>query len=164
MAALGYLRRTSRYLPSEAAKPKPIGSRMGSTRKGTPCPDKAVDGFVEPGQGVGIVRDRDHLDPPVSGSVAVAAIDAKDELRAGADGRRDLARVETVDGDAKALGHQGARRVGDACPGPAGIAADVDDIGAGSAQTACLLQKLCAGQLRRVIDFGDNGNVVGPVV
>ena len=95
----------------------------------------------------------------------IAAVDAQHQFRAGGDRRLDLARIEAVDGNAQPGVAQGPHRVADAAPGRAGIAAQVDDVGAVGAQRLGLSHRMSARlQARRVVDLGENGDVVGAVI
>ena len=98
------------------------------------------------------------------GGFSIAAVDAKDKLGPGTDCRLDLARIETVDRDAKSFGNKNAHGVADPGPGAAGIAPDVDDVRAAESKTLGFIQKLPSLQARGMIDFRQDLDVVSAIV
>ena len=95
----------------------------------------------------------------VARDLDVRAIDAEDELGAGADGRSNLLRIERVDADTPARLDQLGDDVAERREGQPGRAADVDDVGAGRVEVVGGAADVCARQLRRVVDLGGDLDV-----
>ena len=132
-------------------KPKPIGSRIGSIRNGTPQPVELVDAAierVERGAEIGNDDDARAAARQVARDVEVRAVDAEHELGAGVDGVADLRRVEGVDADAHARAGQLPNDVAERGKRQTRRAADVDDVGTGGAERLGRLRE-CASRVRR---------------
>ena len=93
----------------------------------------------------------------------VAAVDAQHQLGPGFHSVGHLVRVEAVEGDAVSFGAEGADGFTDAGPGGAGIAAEVDDVGAGVAVGAGQSKNVGQRQTWSVVDLGEDGDVMGAI-
>ena len=95
-------------------------------RNGTPSAVEVLDRLVQPVERARPVGDRDDLDAPVGGALAVGRVDAQDQLGPRGDGRGDLDRVEAVDRDADARDRGAPRPRRRRRPRVARVAAQVD--------------------------------------
>ena len=89
---------------------------IGSIRNGTPRPLEELDGLVQPLERPGPVGDRDDLDAPVGGPLAIAGVDAEHQLGPGRRRVGHLGRVEAIDRDPEAFLSQSADRIRHARP------------------------------------------------
>ena len=137
---------------------------MGSTRNGTFLSPRKLDGLVESVERAGLVGDRDDLDAPVGGSIAVGRVDAQDQLGPRLDRVRDLGRIEAVDRDAEATVPEHLDRIADLAPACSRVATQVDQIGAFLAESVGLGDEGVSGKLRRVIDLGQDLKVIRAVI
>ena len=81
------------------------------------------------------VRDRDDFHrgeslAPAAGLFDIRAVHAQDEFRARVKRRFHFDRIKAVNRDAESIGLERANRIADARPRFAGIATEIDDIGA----------------------------------
>src|SRR5439155_4394693 len=88
----------------------------------------------------------------------------KHQLGAGSNRRFDFASIETINGDAESFPAEGAHGFGRLVPFVARITSQVDDIGAGSAQSAGGTQNFRKSHPRNVIDLSQNSDVVSAVI
>ena len=163
IAASGYRRRTSRYRPSEAAKPKPIGSMIGSSRNGTPATPRNSAVSSSPSS----VPIRSGMTTTSTPQSAARSRFVPSTLRTrsapASTARRDLDRVEAVDRDPVAPLPEGGDRLADAAPGAARVAAEVDPVGPLGDEAVGLGDDLLDRQGRGVVDLGEDLDVERPV-
>ena len=124
---------------------------------------EAIDRRLEAVERAGLIRDRDDFDAPVGGLVAIAGVDAQDELGSRRDGLGHLDRVEAVNRDPEADVAQGLDGIADAGPGAPGVAAQIDHVGTVSRELLGLGDQLDPGELRRMIDLRQDLDVIGPI-
>ena len=121
------------------------------------------DGVVQPCQRPGHIGQGDNLTPPVARCCPVAGVDAQHQFRTGPDGGSDFDRVETIDADAQTLLPQlRLHGVADAGPTRPRVATQVDQVGAIPMMHPGLGQEVGWSQTGRVVDLGEDGDVVCP--
>ena len=98
------------------------------------------------------------------GHVQVLAVEAQHVVDAGPVGGDDLARIERVDAEGEALALQEAHDVAHVVELPVEGAAEVDHVGAALPVVLRRAHHLLAGEVRHVVDLGEDPDVVGAVL